>query len=160
GGKQRVQVGDRGAESEGGLRVHQDVAARMPSAGEARAGGDDVRAGPVQVARAARAVDRRRLALDVRHRRPGLGGGVVLELPHVDVVESRRLRTAREVHERGETEAVPELVERDGHEIELAAPRVAVEAVVPAEAGEAARVPEVDLEGGADVLGIETGARA
>ena len=102
-----------------------------------RRGGRDVDAGPDHVV----GVEDGGGALGVGHRRPEfIDRGVEGVLP-VDVREARQLRAGRLVEEAGEAQAVAELVEQHGRQVDLGAV-VVVQAVVPADAGEAAGLAE------------------
>jgi hypothetical protein len=81
-----------------------------------------------------------------RRRRPA----VVLEVQHVGVVPAAQELAVRLVDEGEEAEAVTDLVEDDGDEVDLAAARVAVEAVVPGIRERAGR-PDRAVERRADV---------
>ena len=127
-GARRAEVRDRRSALDRIRRVHLDVAAGDVTAGaENPAVRDDGGAGPVQVAR----VGRRGLPLCVRHGGPRQPEAVILEVPHERVVAAQELHAVRVVDEREEPEPVADLVQDDGDEIDLAARRIAVEAVVP-----------------------------
>jgi len=132
-------------------RIHPDVAARVLAGGQiAGASGDRRAPGPMQVA----VVLRGSGALRVGHRGPCLPGPVIFEELHEHVVERGRAETdaRRHVDERLESEAVSELVQEDGDEIDQPS-RIAVEPQVPAARLQAPGRADLAVELGEDVVG-------
>nr|AUN35567.1 hypothetical protein [uncultured bacterium] len=107
----------------------------------------DVRADPDFLA----VTSRRRDDLRSRHLRPELAGSEVFLERHVDVVQPRGADAGRLVDPVRESQAVRELVHEDVQEVRLVCRRVAVEAVVPRRALDAARRADVAVEECGDV---------